>query len=122
MSVVESVWKGITYKGGVGQWAWLIHRLAGIGILLFLTLHILDIFLVAFGPHVFEKLLIFYHSMLFRPLLVVLVFGVIYHALNGLRLIIIDFWPVTSVYHKSMWYAALVVSLIVTLINIVAMF
>lgn len=122
MSVVASVWKGITYRGGVGQWAWLIHRLAGMGILLFLILHILDIFLAAFGPQVFEKLLIFYHSLLFRPLLLMLVFGVVYHALNGLRLIIIDFWPSMTVHHKPMWYVALAVSLIVTLINVIAMF
>lgn len=118
---MEAWRKVATYRGGVGQWAWVLHRLAGVGILLFLILHILDIFLVAFGPEVFEKLLILYHGALFRPVIVLLVFGVSYHALNGLRLIIIDFWPSTTAYHKPLWYAATTVSLVVTLISILAM-
>ena len=123
MSVIESVWRGITYRGGEGQWAWILHRVSGVGIALFLTLHILDIFLTAFGPQVFERLLFIYHSLIFRPLLVALVFGVTYHAFNGLRLILIDFWPaVMTRYHKVMWYIALVIAIVVTLINIIAMF
>ncbi len=122
MSVIESVWRGVTYRGGVGMWAWLLHRLAGLGIVLFLILHILDIFLTAFGPDVFEKLLFIYHSVLFRPLIVLLVFGVTYHALNGLRLILIDFWPgVMTKCHKSAWYVVVAISVIVTLANIVVM-
>ncbi len=122
MSVFESVWRGITYRGGVGQWAWLLHRLAGVGIVLFLALHILDIFLTAFGEKVFQKLLFIYHSLLFKPFIVLLVFGVTYHALNGLRLILIDFWPgVMTKYHKSAWYVAVIVSLLVTFFNIVVM-
>ncbi len=122
MSVIESVWKGITYRGGVGHWAWLLHRIAGVGIVLFLALHILDIFLTAFGPEVFEKLLFIYHSIFFKPFIIILVFGVTYHALNGLRLILIDFWPgFMTERHKSAWYAAVVISLIVTFINIVVM-
>ncbi len=123
MSVIESAWRGIKYRGGVGQWAWLLHRLAGIGIVFFLALHITDIFLTAFGPAAFEKLLFIYHSVFMRPFIVLLVFGVTYHALNGLRLILIDFWPSKmTVYHKPFWYAALIISILVTLINIVAMF
>ena len=123
MSVLESVWRGITYRGGAGHWAWLLHRLAGLGIILFLLLHIMDIFLTAFGPETFEKLLFIYHSIFFKPFIVLLVFAVTYHALNGLRLILIDFWPSKmTLYHKEMWYIALAVSLVVTFINIVAMF
>ncbi len=123
MSIIESVWRGVTYRGGVGHWAWLLHRVSGVGIALFLTLHILDIFLVSFGPEVFEKLLFIYHSPIFKPLLVALVFGVTYHAFNGLRLILVDFWPsVMTQYHKPMWYATMVIAIVVTLINIVAMF
>ncbi len=123
MSVIESLWKGITYRGGVGHWAWILHRVSGIGIALFLTLHILDIFLVAFGPEVFEKLLFIYHSLVFKPFLVALTFGVTYHAFNGLRLILIDFWPAKMTeHHKTMWYVALTIAIVITLINIVVMF
>ncbi len=112
----------LSYRGGVGQWAWLLHRLSGLGVLLFLVLHVLDIFLASFGPEVFNKLLFLYHSWIFRPFIVLLVFGVLYHALNGLRLVIVDFWPAANVYQKPMWVGATIVSLVVTLITIAAFF
>ncbi len=112
--------KGL-YYGGPGQLAWLLHRVAGVGILLFLILHILDIFLAAFGPEIFNKLLFIYHSPVFKPLIAMLVFGVVYHALNGLRIIIIDFWPRMTVYQKPLWVGATAISLLVTLVSIVAM-
>lgn len=117
-----SLWESVSYRGGVGQWAWLLHRLSGLGILLFLVLHVLDIFLAAFGPDVFEKLLFIYHSWVFRPFIVLLVFGVVYHALNGLRLVIVDFWPAANVYQKPMWIGATIASLAVTLITLAAFF
>ncbi len=35
--------------------------------------------------------------------------GLLYHALNGLRIIVMDFWPATTVWHKQLWYACWVV-------------
>ncbi len=117
-----SVWEGLRYRGGMGQWAWVLHRLSGLGILLFLVLHVVDIFLAAFGPEVFNKLLFLYHSWVFRPFIVLLVFGVVYHALNGLRLVIVDFWPAANAYQKPMWIGATALSLGVTAISILAFF
>jgi len=75
------------------MFAWLLHRATGLGILLFLLLHIFDIFLLAFGPELFEELLVLYHSWWGRILTVFLLFGVLFHALNGARIIVQDFWP-----------------------------
>src|SRR5579875_3770564 len=41
----ERMGEGLRYGGGVGQWSWLIHRLTGLGVLLFLVIHIVDTFL-----------------------------------------------------------------------------
>lgn len=113
--------EALRYRGGVGQWAWILHRAAGVGILLFLILHIVDIFLAAFGPEVFNKLLFIYHSWVFRPLIALLVFGVVYHALNGVRIVLIDFWPRVTVYQAQMWAIVLAISVGVTAISILAM-
>lgn len=116
-----SLREGLQYRGGVGQWAWVLHRVAGLGVLLFLILHIVDVFLAAFGPSVFNKLLFIYHSPIFKPLIILLIFGVIYHALNGLRLILIDLWPKVTLAQRELWYGALTISLVVTLVSILAM-
>lgn len=83
----------IRYRGGSGQWAWAIHRVAGLGILAFLALHIVDIFVAAFGPALFNDLLFLYKGPIARFLEILLAFGLLYHALNGLRIIAADFVP-----------------------------
>ena len=92
-SAVASIWQGITYRGREGHWAWMLHRVGGLGILLFLFLHILDIFLVGVGEEIFEKFMFFYHSAPFKVFVMGLLFGVFFHAFNGVRVILVDFWP-----------------------------
>ncbi len=83
----------LRYRGGEGQWAWAIHRVAGLGIVAFLALHIADIFVAAFGPGLFNDLLFLYKGPAARIGEILLAFGLIYHALNGLRIIGADFIP-----------------------------
>ncbi len=92
-SAVASIWQGITYRGREGHYAWLLHRVGGLGIMAFLLLHILDIFLVGFGPEIFGKFLILYTWPPFKIAELGLIFGVVYHAFNGVRIIMVDFWP-----------------------------
>lgn len=83
----------LRYRGGEGQWAWAIHRVAGLGVLAFLALHIADIFIAAFGPSLFNDLLFLYKGPAARIGEILLAFGLLYHALNGLRIILADFIP-----------------------------
>ncbi len=96
------VLEGLRYRGREGMFAWLLHRASGLGILLFLALHIVDIFLMAFGPEVFDELLVLYHAWWGRIMTVFLLFGVLFHALNGFRLIIQDFWPKLWPYERRL--------------------
>ncbi len=99
----------VTYRGKAGQWSWLLHRLTGIGVLLFLLVHIADITLIGWGPQVFDRLLFLYRQPVFRLGEVVLVAAVLYHALNGIRLCIIDFWPAATAIHKKLTCAVAVI-------------
>jgi succinate dehydrogenase / fumarate reductase cytochrome b subunit len=95
-ALIQTATSVLRYRGGSGQWAWAIHRAAGLGVLAFLLLHIFDIFLVTFGPGVFNEFLFLYKAWPFRILEVALLFGLIYHAFNGLRIILADFYPVLA--------------------------
>lgn len=95
-ALIQTASSVLRYRGGAGQWAWVIHRAAGLGVLAFLLLHIVDIFLVTFGPGIFNELLFIYKAWPFRILEVALLFGLLYHALNGLRIIFADFLPVLA--------------------------
>lgn len=85
--------EGLRYRGREGMIVWILHRATGLGVLLFLLLHIFDIFLLGFGPEVFNQLLFLYSAWWARALEVFLLFGVLFHAVNGARIIIQDFWP-----------------------------
>jgi succinate dehydrogenase / fumarate reductase, cytochrome b subunit len=83
--------------------------------MLFLVLHVFDIFLMAAGEEVFERFLLLYTAAPFRVLEAALIFAVIYHALNGLRIIIIDFWPQTGRYQAVMWRVQLVLAILISI-------
>lgn len=102
----------LRYRGGIGQWAWAVNRVAGLGILLFLALHILDIFIVGFGPGLFDELLFLYKGPYVRLLDVFLMFGLLYHGINGLRLTLMDFRPTTARRHIQLFYLQLALFLV----------
>lgn len=74
------------------MWSWILHRGTGLMVLGFLFLHILDTSLIGFGAEHYNRFVAIYKTALFRPLEVVLVGAVTYHAMNGLRIVLVDFW------------------------------
>lgn len=102
-----------TYRGGLGMVMWGLHRVTGVGILLFLVLHIVDIFLISFGPDLFNELLVIYHAPWARVMEVFLLFAVLFHALNGLRIAIQDFWPGAWAAERKLILAELLILAIV---------
>ena len=105
----------LRYRGREGMLAWAFHRISGVGIFAFLLLHILDIWLVGANPALYDEVLKVYASPAGRVLELVLGGALFYHALNGLRIIIMDFWPAMTRYHRPLWYASWVIFLIVGL-------
>jgi succinate dehydrogenase / fumarate reductase cytochrome b subunit len=101
-----------TYRGGPGMIAWALHRAAGVGVIAFLALHIFDIFLMHFGPGLFNDLLFLYKHPLFRATEILLLFGLLYHALNGLRIILLDLFPASARFQTQLWYVQMVIFLI----------
>lgn len=97
------------YRGGVGMWAWLLHRIAGVAIVLFLLLHVFDIYLIGWGPGLFDRLIVLYRHPIFELGAVGLLAALLFHALNGIRIIIVELCAPAARYHKGMFYAELVV-------------
>lgn len=110
-SVLYNLSNILRYRGREGQWSWLLHRASGLGVMLFLLLHITDIFLVSLGADVFNSVLFIYKAPPFRVLEVFLIFGVLFHAINGLRIIVVDFWPSMGRFqHWMVWIEAVIVA------------
>ena len=91
--VGRSLLRGVVpvYHGGPGQYAWVLHRASGIGVLFFLLVHIIDIALIGLGRNVYDASVEFYAQPALIPMEILLVGAVIYHSLNGIRIITVDF-------------------------------
>lgn len=79
------------YSGGPGQYAWVLHRASGIGVLFFLLVHIIDISLIGLGQELYDASVAFYAQPALIPMEILLVGAVVYHSLNGIRVMSIDF-------------------------------
>lgn len=103
------------YRGGADQWAWAAHRVTGVAVLLFLLIHILDTALIMLGPDWYNKVIAIYRLPIFGIMEILLFAAVLYHALNGVRIVLFDFWVNTIQYHKQLLVVQMVIFIVVFL-------
>ncbi|MGZ3587401.1 MAG: succinate dehydrogenase, cytochrome b556 subunit [Candidatus Limnocylindrales bacterium] len=99
----------LRYRGREGMLAWAFHRISGVAIWAFVVLHVFDIYLVGGDPKAYNTILQIYASPIGRVMETLLGAALLYHALNGLRIIIMDFWPRMTHYHRQMWYGSWII-------------
>lgn len=92
-TLVSTITETLRYRGKIGQWSWVFHRLSGLGIVLFIYLHIIDTSWAAFYPELYAEAIHFYQSPLFTLGEFGLIAAVVYHAINGYRIIYLDWRP-----------------------------
>jgi succinate dehydrogenase / fumarate reductase cytochrome b subunit len=79
------------YRWHAGFIAWLLHRVTGVALALYLMTHIWVISNLAGGPAAFDATMKFLHGLLFRLLEVGLLATVLFHTINGARIILLDY-------------------------------
>ena len=73
----------LRYKGQGPMLTFILHRIAGVGLFIFFTTYILALAGVSFVN-------VLYENWLFQ---IVMLFCALFHAINGLRITILDLWP-----------------------------
>jgi succinate dehydrogenase / fumarate reductase, cytochrome b subunit len=104
---------GTLYRGREGMWTWVAHRVTGVLIFFFLFAHVLDTALVRVSPDAYNRIMDTYKTPLVNLMEVGLVGAVLYHALNGLRVMAVDFWAKGPRYQRQMSYVVVAVVLLV---------
>ena len=99
----------VRYRGGAGALAFLFHRVSGVAIWLFILLHVFDIWLAGSNPALYDELLGIYGSPAGRVGEALLGAALLYHALNGLRIVLMDLWPSLTRWHRQVWLGSWVV-------------
>lgn len=95
------------YQLSWAQLAWFGHRASGLGVLLFLFMHIVETSTVLLGPEVYDLTQTFYRNLPAKIGEAVLMAALVYHSLNGLRVIAMDFWPGLTVYYRPLTYGVI---------------
>ncbi len=98
---------GTVYRGREGMWSWVLHRITGVAIYFFLLVHILDTALVRLSPEAYNAVIGMYKTPIMGLGEIALVAAIGFHALNGLRIILVDFWAVGTRYHRLMFWTAM---------------
>jgi len=95
---------GTLYRGREGMWSWVAHRVTGVLIFFFLYVHVLDTALVRVSPEAYNTVIETYKNPVVGLLEVGLVAAVLFHAFNGIRVVLVDFWSNGPRYQRQMLY------------------
>jgi succinate dehydrogenase / fumarate reductase, cytochrome b subunit len=97
------------YRGDPAMWSWVLHRITGAAIFFFLFVHVLDTALVRVSPQAYDEVVSTYKTPIVGLMELGLVAVVLYHALNGIRVILIDFWERGPRYQRLMLWAVAII-------------
>lgn len=89
------------------MWSWVAHRITGVTLFFFLFVHVIDIAMVRVSPEVFDRVVETYKNPIVGLMEVGLVAAFLFHALNGIRLILVDFWSQGPRYQRQMTWGVL---------------
>ena len=104
-----------------GSWAFILHRISGIGLALYLGMHLLVLSTLARGPAAYDSFVALARSPLFLLGELLLIAGGLYHGLNGLRVTLTSF-GVGVRYQRQLFYVVLAGALLISAIFAVRMF
>ena len=94
--------------------SFVLRRLTGAALVIYLFAHLWVIGSANSGPAVFDQRLALVQSDFFKLAEIALLAAVVYHAFDGIRLILVHYFNVTA-YRQSLFYAALAVSILLTI-------
>ena len=77
----------LRYQGKGPMLTYILHRIGGLGMVTFVGLHVLASFV---GGRVGSSINLIYENWVFQ---IFIFFCVLFHVINGLRIIILDLWP-----------------------------
>ena len=95
---------GTLYRGREGMWSWVLHRITGVTLFFFLFAHVIDTAMVRVSPEAYNTAVEAYKHPIVALMEIGLVAAVLLHALNGIRIILVDFWEKGPRYQRQMTY------------------
>lgn len=104
------------YRGKAGQWAFVGHRVSGFLVFFFLLLHVIDVSLIS-RPELYDEVHGLYGNVMLRLFEVGLLAALVFHALNGVRIVLVDFFPEAIRNEKAMLAAVVFLTAVSTVVG-----
>jgi succinate dehydrogenase cytochrome b subunit len=104
-----------------GKLAFMVHRLSGIGLVVYLYLHLAVLNQLRQGPQAWDDFVEIVRSPLFLLLDAVLLFGILIHGLNGMRLVLVGLGIFLQWERVTFWFC-LILATCLTILGIAAMY
>jgi succinate dehydrogenase / fumarate reductase cytochrome b subunit len=95
------------------MWSWVLHRITGVAIFFFLLVHVLDTALVRVSPEAYNAVINTYKTPIIGLAELGLVAAILFHGLNGIRVILIDFWRKGAKYQNVMFWIVIAIELMI---------
>ncbi len=111
-----------SYRWHLGSIAWILHRITGLLLVFYLLLHIWVIHHITSGPEGFNKVMSVVQKPIFLLLEIGLLGTVLYHAFNGVRIMIVEFADNAAGAHKAIFGAVMAIAIFLFLVGGVPMF
>ncbi len=99
------------YKWKSGMLAWALHRLTGIGLVVFLIMHIWEMHMLGKGPEAFNEVIADFNKPIIEIGEIMLLAAVLFHAFNGVRVVLVDFLGGAR-YQKAAFAAVMIVTVV----------
>lgn len=98
---------GTLYRGREGMWSWVAQRVSGFLVFFFLFAHVLDTALVRVSPESYNTVIETYKNPIVGIGETGLVAAVLFHAFNGVRVMLVDFWSQGPRYQRQLLWGVL---------------
>jgi len=104
----------LSYRKDTGSKAWILHRISGIALIGYLFLHIYSLSPLSQGRVAFNAKMELYSTPFFMILEWVLFAFVLFHSLNGIRIVLVD-WADGARYHAKLFKYSLAIGIVLFL-------
>lgn len=106
--------ENLDYKKDSGSWAWIFHRITGVALIAYLFLHVYSLSPLTQGEVAFNNKMQSFSSPFFMLVEWFLFAFVLFHSLNGIRIVIVD-WADGAKYHKQLYTLSWIIGIILFL-------
>lgn len=89
------------------MWSWVAHRITGVTLFFFLIVHVIDTAMVRVSPEAYNAAVETYKNPIVGVMEIGLVAAVLFHAFNGIRIVLVDFWWQGTRYQRQMTWGVL---------------